>query len=554
MKRCVLSVLTLSILALVSGCSRGPDDIAGGTTGTDNAKITCVVVDASGAGAADVPVTLYDSRYLIPVAGLAASDSSAVLTTRTDSAGAFVFDSLPSGSYSIVADDGAGEAVRITVDVDTAGEYELGEHMLASHGSVHGSIGQPGMAASYHVRVYGLHKQSGVDPLTGQFSIDAMPAGTYVLRVDATSDTVLPVELPAVDVTAGEQTLVDTVLVDNVLRVRVDTRAAGVVDTVTDYPLAVRFDPSALGIDALQAHQGQVSVLTPAGSALPYEVELWEPSSSGALLWVLVDTVTGADTTRELVLTIDDTAPAGPSSGERVFGASYDGVWHLGDDRSGTVGDTAFLDASGKGNRAIDSVYTASVSTMLGVAQQFAYVGAGDSSDAIVVPDRADSVLEGVGDFAVSCWFQTSEPGQRHTVPILMHKGDSSQAGYHLYFTYNTTAQRWQLAFKDHAAGDNAAPTATAPAPVADDRWHYAVGQRRAGVLELYVDGVLAASRAANAGDVTNASDLYIGSKQWQRFHGSIDECRFAPHALSAATILLDYQTQRPDSSIVLVD
>jgi hypothetical protein len=93
---CIL--ILIAGVAFQTGCSQ-KQNIAGGTSTSENAQLSGVIVDTSGFPAANTIV------YLIPAAYNPVTDSlsNCVMTDTTDTAGSYLFDSITAGSYNILA-------------------------------------------------------------------------------------------------------------------------------------------------------------------------------------------------------------------------------------------------------------------------------------------------------------------------------------------------------------------------------------------------------------------------------------------------------------------
>jgi hypothetical protein len=177
------AIFFLLILVLLQRCS-GPMQTAGGTTSTENAKVTGIVVGADGKPVPGALVRCRPAGYLSDGSALPLHDG------RTDSAGGFTVDSIGDGSYLIEVLDGQGRAAAIACSVSGDFPVNAGTHTVLSMGSIEGTAGGPGIDA--YLRVRGLERYAAADA-GGRFSV-AVPSGlTYHVNM-VTSDT--SVDLP----------------------------------------------------------------------------------------------------------------------------------------------------------------------------------------------------------------------------------------------------------------------------------------------------------------------------------------------------------------------
>lgn len=194
--------------ALLWACAQDPSRVAGGSTDTDTgAKITGLVLDASGKPAAGADVSLRPKSYLAQDPTLpdttaararvlerlskrASSGSAASLAAqrdaRCDSAGRYTLDSVAPGEFVLEArlsGSSAARAVSLPKETSMLPQAAL---TLAPSGAIDGSAflsdSLPGPIA---IRILGLERAVPADTATGRFTLADVPAGTWTVHVSS---------------------------------------------------------------------------------------------------------------------------------------------------------------------------------------------------------------------------------------------------------------------------------------------------------------------------------------------------------------------------------
>lgn len=157
------------------------------------------------------------------------------------------------------------------------------------------------------------------------------------------------------------------------------------------------------------------------------------------------------------------------------------------------------------------------------------------------VIEPADSSLDfGAGDFSIGAWFKTSANSSGSDIykQLIVCKGDPYNSGYSMG-VYNQRPVAF-IGTSGREAGIN--PSADT---VNDDKWHYMVCVRKAGVVYLYVDAVLVHSYAS-ADNVTVGTALTIGKhgeKSEGYYNGVADEITLYKRALTLSEITENIST-----------
>jgi hypothetical protein len=173
-----LSLLIIMIIWLAPQCT-GPTKTAGGTTSTENARVSGTIIASNG-----TPVSSADV-HARPMDYLSSGSASAHLDTKTDASGRFSFNASENIGMLIEIADNRGNAVALPCSVHGNFAIDLGTHTAVPMGTIDGAVGGPAVAA--HVRIRGLERYVPADT-TGRFSV-AVPAGrSYSVNI-ATQDT-----------------------------------------------------------------------------------------------------------------------------------------------------------------------------------------------------------------------------------------------------------------------------------------------------------------------------------------------------------------------------
>ena len=146
----------------------------------------------------------------------------------------------------------------------------------------------------------------------------------------------------------------------------------------------------------------------------------------------------------------------------------------------------------------------------------------------------------GTAAFAVEAWIRGTTMPSAHQ--LMVAAGATTGGAGSASLTVHPTGLYWWVV--DSAAVQLSIGTPVAP--VLDGRWHYVVGVRRVGSpndsLELWVDGVLAASTTMSTGrNYTALAPSFIGGGVANEFLGEVDEVAVYKTALTPAQIAAHY-------------
>jgi Leucine-rich repeat (LRR) protein len=166
--------------------------IAGGTTTTDNAKVSATIVYPGGKPVSHAFVRLRTAAYLADTASPLQKKLTDHKDLMADDSGRFSIDSLNSGSYFIEAGDTSGMGVLLGFTVGQDSIVALGIHEVRPYGTITGSITGAGQRA--YARIRGLERCVRADS-TGGFSLQVPADAPYELCL-TTSDTTTLLPVP----------------------------------------------------------------------------------------------------------------------------------------------------------------------------------------------------------------------------------------------------------------------------------------------------------------------------------------------------------------------
>ena len=180
-------ILAIAFLSVAQQCT-GPMNTAGGSTSTDNAKVSAVVVHADGSPVSGAMVRCRPADYLSD------GTADAIADSYTDGSGRFSIDSIDSGNYCIEIADNNGNGVAISCSIPGKSPVNLGTHTIVAMGMIVGTAGGPAVKA--HLRVRGLDRYVPADS-GGRFCTMVPSGRSYSVNITAPDTSVdLPLTTP----------------------------------------------------------------------------------------------------------------------------------------------------------------------------------------------------------------------------------------------------------------------------------------------------------------------------------------------------------------------
>jgi len=184
------------------------------------------------------------------------------------------------------------------------------------------------------------------------------------------------------------------------------------------------------------------------------------------------------------------------------------------------------VQVSGTGTSYLDYIAESDVSVLTGKINQGASFNGVTSK--IVGPSLGS--IAGSQDLSIACWFKTTQAptnnptlfGARTVTPILVLRLTESTNGK-VGFTVRDS--------------NSTLITAESTSTYNDGNWHYAVGVKTNGNIELFIDGASVDSNSATFSGNFNDMELSFGDNVGDFYFGSVDEVGLWNRALSSGEI-----------------
>jgi hypothetical protein len=537
-------------------CSCGTRSLTGGTSTAEDARVAGVVYNEQGEPVSGARVQLRTSDYTADTAGITTGRD-----TVTDENGAFRIDSVVPGSYRVEVNDGASHAALLACDVaenDTL--VRIPDDTLYPTGAIRGMVTPiSDSLVSLYIQVPGLERLGVRDPETGTFVIDDLPRGSYTIRMLASSPDFHLVKFDSASVVSGRVSDIGVIDVNQagrwpyskVIVLNTSPSGANVSEAVVDFPVLVRLHKDNFDFTAANADGSDIRFMKADGSALPYEIERWDPVAGRAEVWVKIDTVRGNDSTQTVTMVWGNPAAGSASAGRSVFDTAtgFRGVWHLGES-SGLNRDATVNGYNGtrNGNQTQGG-------GIIGFGQHLD--GSGDYAEMGDVCNPDDSA------FTVCMWIKRAVADVRTTI-ISKSAGGSPSSSYGWLLEIDPDGVMILfLSTNSGGWGDSGTLVLASDTRIADTGWHYVAAVfDRSGKdkSRLYFDGtdvslLPTGGDAAALGTVVNHAPLRLGADAngGNPWNGVLDECSISFRARSADWIRLCFMNQQRDDQLIVV-
>ena len=522
------------LLAAAVRCSRL--SVSGGGTEDVNARaIAGVITGPSGLPAAGTEVRLFPSGYN-PI-----TDSLLFKTysDTTDKNGAYRFNKLDSGSYSLQA-VGIIDRTRLLIENIKVSPDSFSGVMAArlqKPGAIKIMLPDNVDPQSGYVYVPGTDIKTFVHA-GGCIEIDSVPAGTISAVYYGARNTA-PFGIGAdIAVPPGDSAAFSSGPWAHSIKVHFNTTGSGanISGNVYGFPVLVRLTKSIFDFSQAQSGGADVRFLKSDNTFLPYEIEGWDAASGRAQIWVSVDTVFGNSVAQYITMCWGNPQAAPTSSGASVFDTAkgFVGVWHL--DKG--LGDATANNNSGVNYGTVDTV------GIIGDSRKFR------GADSIQIP----GLMGSPANLSLSAWARMDSNGGSGGEVLSVGDAasfriDDTRPGFGVegcFHLYNN-----DTGFSNIPSGVSLAKTG----------WHSIVLTfNNTGLMQtLYIDGTRYGPTAGVGGinysgvGVNTLIGKHGNGKNSFNFIGCIEEARVNKTALSADWITLCYMNQKPQDVFVTV-
>jgi hypothetical protein len=308
---------------------------------------------------------------------------------------------------------------------------------------------------------------------------------------------------------------------------------------------------------------------------LPYQIERWVDGAGyndTAVIWVLLDTVFGNSTSQSLVMHYGKTGAISQSSGPSVFTAAahYQAALHLGEGTQRGA-QAAFIDASGNGNNGDDSCTNPASPGIIGLCQTFGggtYTASRTTTDYIPLRKNGTSFNTNFNNNApwtISLWVNLSSSSGGGCI---LYKGNPTQWNSNeLEYCFGNQTDTKSNGLYPQLVSWGHGFAWTDSVPLTTGVWHHLVltYANVPGGSQYYLDGVPLGMSPNydtynSGGNVPDSnSSMWIGrpcdantnDESSAYFQGSLDEFEIADTARSADWVMLSYQNQQLNQTLV---
>lgn len=539
-------------LCLVA-CGRNPAALAGGGSGTEdtNGSLVGRVAYPDGTPAAGAAIIVRAQDFLKPLSESDAGPASA--DAVTDARGGFEIDSLPPGDYLLEIRDGVSSAVLLAGEVRGGKRNEIAADTLRPLGELSGALETPAGIAPGFVQIRGLERLARADS-TGHYAFRDLPTGLFQVHAVCAAPGKAYSQAAPVAVAAGQSASADSLtLADfagedygqwpHARKIRLNTAAPGMADTVTGYPLLLRLDSS--NFDFSGAGGNDIRFASAAGRHLAYQIERWDAARRKAEVWVRLDTLAGNDSNQYVTLCWGRPGAADFSGGEEVF-ADYAGVWHL-DARFERPGTEIFPEASPNSASGLGNLQATPEDGLAGPGAVF-------TGGRFITVQPAAALNPGAR-LSLSAWIKVgADDTLSHEI---LSNGDNyglrlQRDGNIRFFLWTDSSWHGDYTHKPSKWWDTCL---TGGVDVKDGQWHQVAATYDGAAMRIYLDGAVRA-------EVPLAKSLYYplkadfvigkhgGGRKDLDFVGAMDEARVAPEAWPPGRVRLDFETQKPGARL----
>jgi hypothetical protein len=338
--------------------------------------------------------------------------------------------------------------------------------------------------------------------------------------------------------------------------ITLDTTAAGanVPQAVEKYPLAVSLSAESFDFAQAKPNGEDVRFAKMDGTALPHAIEHWDAQGKTAALWVKLDRVEGNVAGQSIRMVWGEPAAVPSANSKAVFSKAdgFFGVWHLDEDGNTAAGgykDASEHEAHGTG---VNMVPGSRVPARIGRGIHLDNPQGQNTARWVRVDGEKATAFNPGPPLTVSVWAL----GQSYPITsyeTIICKGDTSWSLQRVQ--YEDTGYQSCL-FAGGQAGYHFCIYDFEHQPLVTEEWLHFMLVLEEPAMTLYINGELNAEGTGTGWNQGNHplgignQTQFDGRRQWD---GIIDEARVMQAARSPSWAKLDYESQRPGQTSVVL-
>ncbi len=527
-------------VAIVTGCilftTCSITSLTGGTSTSENGRVTGMIVNRSGKPVPMVQVQLFTTENN-PI-----RDDKVISVAVTDEHGTYTFDSVAPGSYNIQSIDSFKSSGTLHFGISSAHDtLTVTPDTLAIFGSLECTF--PGFQPDSNDYAYIPGTSFFAFVQNSRAHIDSIPAGLipsvrFTNTTDSLKDHVIETNLAIIPGNTTE--IHDLALWKYSKKLLLNTTSTGadIAGTVTAFPVLVRLSSGNFAFNQAKTDGSDIQFTKPDGTPLLYEIERWDASAQRAEVWVKVDTIYGNDSMQFITIYWGNPDAAIVSNSAAVFDTAnkFISVWHMNEDPSPGI-------ASIK-DRTVNAHNATPYGTMSATNSIRGAIGKAINFDGIDDYINAGNV-QVPANYSIGLWVLLDTIGNyqrfifKDSCYTLWYDKDS--VSVRMEHMSNTIP--WRGLLQD---GGTRVPMTTGI-------WYYITGTFDGNAIRLYENGTeVSMSNLITVIPGTNSKPLMIGqSINYSFVNGIMDEIRIEGIARSADWIRLCYMNQRIDDKLV---
>ena len=326
-------------------------------------------------------------------------------------------------------------------------------------------------------------------------------------------------------------------------------------ENLAEFPVLIKLNASNIDYAKTQNNGEDLRFVDGDGTVLAYEIEAWNEFGD-SFVWVKVPQIDASSNSDFIWMYYGNDLAGSVENPAAVWASDYMGVWHLGEDQSGTGTNGVYQDSTSPTYHGDDEVSATGQDGQIGGGQQF------DGTDDFI--DLWDSGIanEAYTAFTFSAWYKSDDGtvggsgGSDDEVIFFAHSEAGSSPGVWPYINFSISkdaGHEGQVHLEVTEDWFGTWGEAYGTTNVVDQDWHHVAAVRTGGagsMLKIYVDGVEEASIAdASGGGLLDLApgtyqEFYIGAYEWNGSgytDGFLDEASVSNAERTADWIAAEY-------------